>query len=190
MSSGIKACANSFEMIDPKWMKMLPILLEYKFGNKGTAESTADEIWDLFKDSKKSYLKWCMGGQFLCDKCKGSDKKDDLNGCKIRDWKEGEFEKWKGTHKKDDFVKLDKGFLKNFKSTHKKDGDCLNCKGKGCIRCDARTTHKKDACGKWFNEDGRDLYCGEIKVCSDCSNTHKKDYMNFRDSDKEVSANK
>ena len=34
--------------VEKKWLDLLTILIKYKFADKGTAESTADEIYNLF----------------------------------------------------------------------------------------------------------------------------------------------
>ena len=35
--------------VEPFWIEILEILIKYKFADKGTTESTADEIYNLFE---------------------------------------------------------------------------------------------------------------------------------------------
>ena len=39
---------SSEKSIEKEWINVLIILIKYKFADKGTAESTADEICNLF----------------------------------------------------------------------------------------------------------------------------------------------
>ena len=37
--------------VEKEWLEIIEILIKYKFANKGTAESTSDEIYQVFMDS-------------------------------------------------------------------------------------------------------------------------------------------
>jgi len=39
--------------VEPKWLEIMEILIKYKFADKGTAESTADEIFELFLEENQ-----------------------------------------------------------------------------------------------------------------------------------------
>lgn len=39
--------------VEKEWLEVLKILILYKFANKGTAESTADEIYNIFLKKEK-----------------------------------------------------------------------------------------------------------------------------------------
>ena len=39
--------------VEKEWLEILKILILYKFADKGTAESTADEIYNIFPKKKQ-----------------------------------------------------------------------------------------------------------------------------------------
>ena len=48
-----KQTIENSERVEKKWLEILTILIKYKFADKGTAESTADEIYNLFLEGEE-----------------------------------------------------------------------------------------------------------------------------------------